>query len=379
MLSPAPRPLHPAPLSRIAWWGAWTFALAWLLLWLSPTLLGPHASPPCQPQAGVWRGADHVHARDHSGADHSIALVSASLAACLDFIILTEHEGLHSLLSHPHTPPTHHLSIWIGSERRTPQGHHHGVIGPLLTLNHPRDSHILLLSDLSPSEHLSLQDGSLGWEALNTGRFFKTPPSPRVWLHASLIGPSRPDLLLAAASLPGPDLSLWIDAQASLQRPILMRCGSDAHGDLLGYLPSLSSLVTYIPHPPSQTSPSPLSLSLGQSWCVNELLGPLRWRHLVSHSPSGCDLSISLPSPLPPNAHWLLSLNHLPLLTGTHSASLSLSLPGVYHLQARRSLSLGLIPLPDRLWALTQAWVITPDGRCLTLSSTAPPPSDTPP
>lgn len=260
-----------------------------------------------------------------------------------------------------------------GVEARTPERHHHGQLnewnGQFFVIHHPADSDIASLQNLSPAEQDALRNGHAGWEALNTGRYFKTPRAYTDLLGVLWAGPVRPDLALGMASLPGPDLRLWVDLQHALMRPVPMFCGSDAHGDWGGYVPSLGALVTHIPTPDSNTTPDAASIAhalrQGQAWCVNELLGPLHVRHHITPSPSG-GCTLSLPLDLPPDARVLMLHNHTAITQSHNPATQTLTQPGVYHLQIHRALDLGWTGRYSRLWALTQAWVVTPDARCLT-------------
>ncbi len=88
-------------------------AALWLGLWVGVPLTAPSPPPLCARVPGVARGLYHVHPVGHDDVDRSDRLLRAAREMCLDFVVVTNHNGLDAELLR--TPPDDIL-VLDGSE-----------------------------------------------------------------------------------------------------------------------------------------------------------------------------------------------------------------------------------------------------------------------
>ncbi len=358
----------PAPRRRL-WWALTATAALWLTLWLTPALLLPPPAPTCPPSSPRWRGVYHLHAVDHDGIDRSERARAAAQAACLDFLIVTDHNHtLGQLVKDDRTQPTildggewtvgkhHHGQLW---------GRHHGErrndpAAALRVLNHPTASGIHDLADLSDEELAAFTAGTMGLEIANAPRLATHTPAWRL-AAALLAGPARRDLTFALLSQPAPARDLWVQLRTTLQQPVWMLCGSDAHGGMTPYDLFFSALVLHLPQVQEDFEPilALNAITQGCGVCVNEYLGDPG--HISLHQDEG---SLTITADLPPHAHWRLLEDGREIARGQKHTTLRPQprhnqRRAFYHLELWQDPSLGTLPFAS-LWAIADTCRLPP-------------------
>ena len=351
------------------------FSGLWFLCWtIAPPLL-PHLIEPCGGEGDI-RGVYHLHAHGHDDRDRSDAMIAAAEARCLDFIVPTEHDdasaGWKKRASpeneRDQKPPGRSGELIIIPGVEWSSGDHHlGQIGrgEFRVLNHPTDVGIFSPNDLSVEEKSLLSKGLLGVEAWNAARLWRTPGDRRALALGALLGPARLDLAIAAVSLPGPDLSRWIELQEYARRPLPLLCGSDAHGE--GHWPFRETLASLVMHLPPETPKTAAgikdALQRGRVVCINELMGVPEAFGFARASVNPCRVEVTAELPL--GSRWRLLRGTHVVKEGVTSETLSLNPSGVYHLQLWRRLDLGVWGTYERLWGLSSAvFLESTRGRC---------------
>ncbi|MDX9720932.1 MAG: hypothetical protein RBU37_09285 [Myxococcota bacterium] len=339
-------------LLRAFWGGLAFFSGALTLLWLLSAALMPAPQPWCV-RSEQLRGVYHLHAQGHDGVDRSSRLAQVAELLCLDFIVVSEHQGQPSMRKQQ--PST---LILDGAEWTVGRHHHGQLIGHFepvedealsrfRVLNHGRSSGVSSTAALTQEEWQALRSGELAIEISNVARWWRQAPWAERW-RAAAIGLQRMDLFLAALSRPGPDVGLWEQAMQETGRALPMLCGSDAHGGLVDYPDAMRAAVLVLARgTPRSREAIAARLMRSEFFCVNETMGALRSIE-QGLDPARCVLSLQGDWG---DAQWRLIHNGRELERGREPAEWLLSEDGFYRVELWKDVDFSLWGSLPRLWA----------------------------